>query len=211
MCCFSLQGDIIYHQTMTPFWLEAHASYIDSSRTTTNEQITFNAGSTKHAVILKVPMIPPGVLRHSTPLTIQITVANDVKIGGTEESDNRYGVSDGTNFMGFHIPDKASYVNRPPCYGVQGPSGSSLLHLSYVNRVSPRPSDKFFPGQVVITLKMDERWGSCYTVHDGGYTNAGVFSSRLVPSKGLTLEVYKDEAVERVGIKYIKVAIVEDA
>ena len=196
---------------MTPFWLEAHASYIDSSRTTTNEQITFNAGSTKHALLLKVPMIPPGVFRHSTPLTIQITVANDVGIGRKEESDNRYGISDGTNFMGFHIPDKASYVNRPPCYGVEGPSSSSLLHLSYINRASPRPSDKFYPGQFVITLKMDERWGSCYTVHDGGYTNSGVFSSRLVPSKGLTLEVYKDEAVERVGIKYIKVAIMEDA
>ncbi|KAL9962368.1 hypothetical protein ACROYT_G031462 [Oculina patagonica] len=204
-------GDIIYHQTMTPFWLEAHASYIDSSHTTTNEQITFNAGTIKHAALLKVPMIPPGSLRHNTPLTVQITVANDVSIGTSHESDNRYGVSDGTSFIGFHIPDKASYVNRPPCYGVEGPSGSSLLRLKYINRASRRASDSFYPGQFVITLKIDERWGSCYTLHDGGYTNSGVFSNRLELSKGLTLEVYKDEANERVGIKYIKVSIIEDA
>lgn len=204
------QGDIIYHQTMTPFWLEAHASYLDSSHTTSNEQITFNAGSVNHAALIKVPMIPPGVLRPSTPLTVLITVANDVSIGRSEESDNRYGVSDGTNFIGFHIPDKASYINRPPCYGVEGPSGSSLLQLKYINRASPKASDSFYPGQFVITLKMDERWGSCYTVHDGGYTNSAVFSSRLVLSKGLTLEVYKDAPIERVGIKFLKVTIVED-
>ena len=195
---------------MTPFWLQAHASYIDSSRTTTNEQITFNAGSINHAALLKVPMIPSGVLRHSTPLTVKIVVANDVSIGRTEESDNRYGVSDGSSFIGFHVPDKASYVNRPPCYGVEGPSGASLIGLTYINRLSPRANDSFYPGQFTITLRMDDRWGSCYTTHDGGYTNTAVFNNRLVISKGLTLEVYKDEAVERVGIKYIKVTIIQD-
>ena len=206
-----MQGDVVYHQTMTPFWLEAHASYMDSRRTTTNEQVTFNAGSIKHALLLKVPMILPGVVRSNSPLTVEITVANDVNIGGTEESDNRYGVSDGTNFIGFHIPDKVSYHNRPPCYGVEGPSGSSLLGLSYINRASAKAKDTFFPGQFAITLKLDERWGSCYTAHDAGYTNVAKFNRRLVISNGVTLEVYKDEAVERVGIKYIKVTIIQDA
>lgn len=80
---------------MTPSWLEAHASYIGSSRSLTAAQLTFNAGSKKNPALLKVPMIPAGVLKDSTPLTVEITVANDVNIGQTKDSDIRYGVSDG--------------------------------------------------------------------------------------------------------------------
>ena len=84
---------------MTPSWLEAHASYIDSSRTITADQLTFNAGSVTHAALLKVPMIPAGVIRDSTPLTVDITVAPDVSIGQGTDSDIRYGVSDDTRFI----------------------------------------------------------------------------------------------------------------
>jgi len=55
------QGKLIYHQTMTPYWLEAHASFIDSARTITTDQLTFNAGSIVNAALLKVPIIPAGV------------------------------------------------------------------------------------------------------------------------------------------------------
>lgn len=66
---------------MTPSWLETHASYIDSSRASTADQITFNTGSIRDMVLLKVPLIPAGILGLSTPLTVEITVANDVSIG----------------------------------------------------------------------------------------------------------------------------------
>ena len=74
---------------MTPSWLEAHASYIDSSRSLTAAQLTFNAGSKKNPALLKVPMIPAGVLKDSTPLTVEITVANDVNIGQTKDNGHR--------------------------------------------------------------------------------------------------------------------------
>ena len=96
-----MQEKLIYHQTMTPSWLEAHASYIDSSRTITADQLTFNAGSVNDAALLKVPMIPTGVIRDSSPLTVDITVAHDVSIGRVHDSDIRYGVSDGTRLIGF--------------------------------------------------------------------------------------------------------------
>ena len=96
---------------MTPSWLEAHASYIDSSRTFTANQLAFNAGSVNHAALLKVPMIPAGGIRDSTPLTVDITVAHDVNIGRGSDSDIRYGVSDGTRFIGFETPDKENYVS----------------------------------------------------------------------------------------------------
>ena len=65
--------------------------------------------------------------------------------------------------------------------------------------------------QFVFTLKLDVRWGSCYTVHDGGFVRTAGYNNRLMLSKGLNLEIYKSDKGERVGIRYIKVAIKQDA
>lgn len=131
---------------MTPSWLETHASYIDSSRASTADQITFNTGSIRDIALLKVPLIPAGILGLSTPLTVEITVANDVSIGKTVDSDVRYGVSDGGKFVGFQVPDKANYPSITPCYGVEGTSGATLTGIRLISYSSPRPSDSFYPG-----------------------------------------------------------------
>ena len=195
---------------MTPLWLEAHASYIDGSRATTADQLTFNAGSVENVALLKVPTIPAGVLRDSSPVTVDITVAHDVSIGQGTDSDIRYGVSDGTRFIGFVTCDKGNYGSNSPCYGLEGLSGSSLTSTRHES-VTPKPSDSFYPGQFVFTLKLDERWGSCYTAHDGGFVRTAGYNNRLMLRKGLTLEVYKADKGERVGIRYVKVAIKQDA
>ena len=202
---------MIYHQTMTPTWLEAHASYIDSSRTATSQQLTFNEGSSQvNAALLKVPMIPAGVLNVATPLTVEITVAHDVSIGGQPiDSDIRYGVSDGTKFIGFETCDKGNYGSNAPCYGIEGLSGKAFSSIRY-EPVLPKPSDSFYPGQFVFTLKLDERWGSCYTAHDGGFIRTAGYNNRLMLNNGLTLEVYKHDKGERVGVRLIKVAIIQD-
>ena len=189
---------------MTPPWLEAHASYIDSSRSITADQLTFNAGSVENAALLKVPMIPPGDIKDSCPLTVDITVAHDISIPHGTDSDIKYGVSDGTRFIGFETCDKGNYGSNSPCYGSEGLSGSSLTSIQY-QPVTPKPSDSFYPGQFLFTLKLDERWGSCYTAHDGGFVRTAGYKNRLMLSKGLTLEVYKSNKGERVGIRYIKV------
>ena len=195
---------------MTPSWLEAHASYIDSTRTITADQLTFKAGSVTYAALLKVPVIPAGVIRDSTPLTVDMTVAHDVSIGQSADSDIKYGVSDGTRFIGFATFDKGNFGSVSPCYGMEGKSGSTLSSTRY-GSVTPKPSDSYYPGQFVFTLKLDERWGSCYTAHDGGFVRTAGYNNRLAFSKGLTLEVYKSDAVEKVGIRYIKVSIKQDA
>ena len=195
---------------MTPSWLEAHASYIDSSRTITADQLTFNAGSLNNAALLKVPMIPAGVIRDLTPLTVDITVAHDVSIGKGTDSDIKYGVSDGIRFIGFGTSDKLNYGSVSPCFGLEGKSGTTLSSIGYESH-TPKPSDSFYPGQFVFTLKLDERWGSCYTAHDGGFVRTAGYNNRLTFSKGLALEVYKGDAGERVGIRYIKVVVKKDA
>ena len=205
-----MKSKVVYHQTMTPNWLEAHASYIDSSRTATAQQLTFNAGAVANAALLKVPIIPAGALKVGCPLTVEITVAHDISIGGKPiDSDIRYGVSDGTKFIGFETCDKDNYVNNAPCYGIEGDSGASLSSRRH-EAVHPKPSESFYPGQFVFTLKMDERWGSCYTAHDGGFVKTAGYNNRLMLSKGLILEVYKSNKDESVGIRFIKVAIVQD-
>ena len=111
---------------MTPTWLKTHASYIDSSHTLTDQQLTFNAGEVSLAALLKVPMIPAGVLKVGSPLAVDITVAHDTDIGNEADSDIRYGVSDGTKFIGFQTIDKLNYWNTAPCYGTEGLSGVTL-------------------------------------------------------------------------------------
>ncbi|XP_067047383.1 uncharacterized protein [Acropora muricata] len=195
---------------MTPSWLNSHASYINSERSTSASQITFNAGLTSNAALLKVQLIPAGALMDGTPLTVEITVANDISIGKRVDSDIRYGVSDGSKFIGFESRNKGNYPTDSPCYGVEGVSGASLSSIRR-DAVTPKPTDSDYPGQFVYTLKLDEHWGSCYTVHDGGFVKTASYNNRLVLSKGLTLEVYKSDKWERVGIRFIRVVINKDS
>ena len=195
---------------MTPMWLEAHASYINSNHFTTAEQITFNAGSIRDAALLKVIIVTAGVLADGTPLTIKITVTNDVSIGQTSDSDIKYGVSDGANFIGFETPDEGNYRTHYPCFGMEGMSGETLTKKKGLDfrlpTPNPTPSTRY-PNQFVFTLKLDRPWGSCSTAHGEGFIKTADYSKRLVLSKGLTLEVYKGTKVERVGIKFIEVTI----
>ena len=140
---------------MTPLWLEAHASYIVEERTVSAAQITFSSGSLAQAALLKVPLIA-GVLTDASPLTVEITVAHGISIGQDADRDIRYGVSDGTRFIGFETTDKGNYASHSPCYGVEGVSGVSLTSLTR-DSVTPKPRDSFYPGQFIFTLKLDER------------------------------------------------------
>ena len=201
---------MLYHQSMTPSWLQAHAFFINSDRSSTAEQLTFNEGSVDHAALLKVPMIPANILLNSTMLTVRIVVSNNASIGKNEDSDTRYGVSDGISFLGFSFwtVDKDNYHSFAPCYGAETSPGVDRL----IGKYSPIKNDSFYPGQFVFTLKLDgnESWGSCYTAHDEGFLHTFVYKSRLNPSMGLTLEVYKENKEERVGIKFIEVTVVDD-
>ena len=194
---------------MTPYWLEAHTLYINPNRSSTTEQLTFPAGSLRHAALLKVPIIPADVLEDSSPVTLKIVVSMDEDIGENEDSDPIYGVSDGFNFLGFETLDKLSYdlYDYSPCIGSEGTSGNSLTGITWTSTQHPGPIDTFYPDQFVMTLKLTERWGSCYTAHDGGIVKIAHYNKRPLPSKGLTLEVYKGHANEKVGIKFIEVTV----
>ena len=195
---------------MTPSWLEVHASYIDRLRSSTTGQLTFNAGSSDNAALLKVPIILAGILEDSSLVTLKIVVSLDEDIGEKEDSDPKFGVSDGVSFVGFLTADKSNSARGyAPCFGIEGTSGKSLAEERSIGQFSPRPDESFYTDQFVITLKLNEHcWGSCYTAHDGGFVKTAVYNKRPLLSKGLTLEVYKDNMIERVGIKFIEVTVI---
>ena len=193
---------------MTPLWLETHASYIDNSSVITADQITFKAGSTFQALLLRIPLVEAGLLEDGTPLSVEITVANDVSIGQSSDSDPRYGVSDGTNFIGFKTVDQGNYGGSHfyyPCHGLQATSGKVLTGKKVFDQRSPTQVAKFYPDQFVFIFKLDKSWGSCYTAH--GFIKTVNYTKRLLLSKGVFLEVYKMHKKEKVGIKYMEVTV----
>ena len=193
---------------MTPLWLETHASYIDNSSVITADQITFKAGSIREALLLRIPLVEAGLLEDGTPLSVEITVANDVSIGQSSDSDPRYGVSDGTNFIGFKTVDQGNYGGSHfyyPCHGLQATSGQALTDKKVFDQRSPTQVAKFYPDQFVFIFKLDKSWGSCYTAH--GFIKTVNYTKRLLLSKGVFLEVYKMHKKEKVGIKYMEVTV----
>lgn len=192
---------------MTPLWLETHASFIDDYHNISADQITFNAGLKENAVLLKVLLVAADVLLDANPLTVKITVANDVSIGQAVDSDIRYGVSDGINFIGFEAPDKGNYGTNYPCYGMEATSGETLMNRTSFNKTTSDPVASFYPDRFVFTLKVDKPWGSCSTTHGEGFLKTAEYTKRLMLSHGLTLEIYKSSQAERVGIKFIEVTI----
>ena len=191
---------------MTPSWLETHASYINSARSSTNEQLTFKPGHLSEAALLKVLIIPAGILTDSSLITLKIVLSLDEDIGRKEDSDPSFGVSDGESFVGFEMVDESNYGDFSPCFGVEGTSGNSLTERKYISMHSS--SQDIYTGQFVITLNLNERWGLCSLGQNGGFENKVEYNKRLRLSNGLTLEVYKDNKDERVGIKFIEVTII---
>ncbi|XP_068702865.1 uncharacterized protein [Montipora foliosa] len=215
--CDSYTGKVIYYQTMTPTSIRAHASFISSTQTdpTSSDQITFQPDSStvNNEAILKIPLIPPGEFENSAPVTIEMTVANDVDIAQAGDSDLNYGLSDGDNFVGIFLLDRNNYNSLAPCFGVEGTPGYVLESKITRDRSSPLlPTSQrtFYPGRFELTFKVNERTAYCYTAHAGGYLKDIRYIRPLDISKGLTLEVYRDGRNEKYGIRLIKVAIIHE-
>ena len=118
--------------------------------------------------------------------------------------------SDGSNFIGFTTYDNTNFNMFSPCVGMEATSGLSQSAIKTFSATNPIPNDKFYPEQFNFTLKLDKPCRSfCLTAHDGGFNKTVKYSKRRMVSQGLTLEVYKSEKGERVGIKYIKISIMK--
>ena len=181
---------------MTPKYIREHASSISNEENSANSrQITFAPANPRFDNLLRIPLIPAGVLTSSAPITIQMTAANDVSLATGKDSDIKYGLSDGDNYIGFMLPDTTNYNDHAPCYGVEGNPGVRLGSQRTIEKSTPTvpASERFFPGRFEFSFKLNEQRGFCYTAHVGGYVKETTYRRQLDISKGLSLEVYSDD------------------
>ena len=71
----------------------------------------------------------------------------------------------------------------------------------------PVVSSRQYSGEIQITIKPTERWGSCHTEHDDGYVNIQNYQPLIDLTKPLYFEVYRQHIPEKYRIKYIVVDV----
>ena len=105
--------------------------------------------------VLQIPLVAPNILTSTDSVTVTVTVAVDVS----------YGISDGKYFIGVHAGDRDNY----PCDILEGDSSTTIFDYSNYIR-GPTVTSWHYSSEIKIQLKPAEKWGSCHTEHDGGYT-----------------------------------------
>ena len=185
------------------------ASFIYHQHTVTATKLTFLRAPVHFARLIQVPLIPPETLNADANLVIKMVIGTDIDIG-QGESDPSYVISDGQFFVGVQIRDKNNYKTSTPCLLMEASSGNTFGSDLRYGSPLPKPAESYYPGRVETKLSLSDRWGTCFTSHDGGFSSEMIFQSKLNPQKGLFLEIYADDSSEKVGIKYIEVSIVRD-
>jgi len=201
-----VQAVLPYKQLMTPHWIHKHSTiigphalyphYFEILPTTGPEDI--------HA--LQLQLVPPSILATTDSVTVTMTIAVDTTLADSAEHDVSFGIGDGTRFVGFHVVGKNNYHTLSPCYLAEGDNIDGILKNP---RVVPAPlvASRRYSSEIKLQFRPAERWGSCHTEHDEGYTNIASFQRLLDVTKGMYLEVYRGSAHEKYRIKYIKVEV----
>jgi len=189
---------------MTPKWIQnystitgphvLHPHYFEISRTT----------GVNWQQALQVQLVPPGILATTDSVTITITVAMDTVLADSTDHDPLFGISDDSYFVGLQQTDQTNYHAFSPCRHLEGDKDGILLK-NVIDSNGPLVASRAFTSEAKIQIRPIERWGSCHTENDGGYTNIVNYQHQLDLSKGLYLEVYRNEAHEIYRIKYMSV------
>ena len=186
------------------------ASFIYHQHTVTATKLTFLRAPVNYARLMQVPLIPAEKLDPDANLVIKMIIGTDIDIG-QGESDPSYVISDGQFFVGVQILDKNNYKTLSPCNLLEGSSGNRKGNDLRSGSSLPKPTESYYPGRVETKLSLSDRWGTCFTSHDGGFSSEMIFQHKLNSQKGLFLEIYADDISEKVGVKYIEVTIVRES
>ena len=203
------QAPVLYYQLFTPMKLVTSASFIHHHHSFTATQLTFLSAPSNYYRLMKVPLIPSGIIQPGDlDLVVKMVVGTDKAIG-QGESDPSFVISDGKHFAGLHIRDKNNFMSGSPCLIVEGTSGETIGNRRQGAEL-PKPSLSSYPGRFEVRLSLSDRWGSCFVPLDGGFSREMTYQNKLEPHKGLFLEIYGDDAQEKAGIKYIEVSILQE-
>ena len=167
--------------------MKFYASFIHSSVSIDDLTIQFRTGNV-YEELLRVPIAAPGELLPQA--MIRITVGMNPPEG---DSDPTVGISDGVNMNQFYlVEDGTSTSNVNPCGIVSGTkNGRSAPHGDPV------------AGTYVILFDPIHNFGSCST--NTGFATAGKFSNHVDPSKGLSLVLNRNDAIEQYTFHYFLV------
>jgi len=64
-----------------------------------------------------------------------------------------------------------------------------------------------YSSKIKLQFRPTERWGSCHTEHDEGYTSIANYQHTLDLTTGLFFEFYRVEAHEKYCIRYVLVEV----
>ena len=201
-----------YHQLMTPYWLHKHSiitgkhflypHYLEIAPTTVLGQPNFQ-------LALKVNLIAPYVLQDTDDVTVTVTIAMDTKLANGRDHDPSFGISDGYSFAGFTAYDKSNYRKHSPCTQIEGETITGLLkNFKYTK--GQLVTSKSYSSEIKLQFRPSEKWGSCHTEHNEGYVNIASYHHQLDITKGLYLQMYHEDDVEKYRIKYIVVDVYVD-
>ena len=201
-----------YHQLMAPRWLHKHAiitgnytvypHYLELAPTTVLGQPEFQ-------LALQVKLVTPDIVRSTDDVTVAVTIAMDTSLANSEDHDPSFGISDGKHFVGFATYDKDNYKDLPPCQHIEGETITGLLQNKRFME-GPLVTSQRYPGEIKLQFRPTEKWGLCHTEQTEGYVNIASYQHQLDITKGLYLQMYHEDDVEKYRIKYIEVDVYVD-
>ena len=194
---------------MSPKWLTKHATIYGSYAYKYN-YLDILAGAATYGHILRVPLVPPGVLPdHGECVSVTITIAMDPIWANIRDHDPIIGVSDGEKFIGFQAINPKTTT---PCFKLEGDDVNNIL----VNRAADSSSKTLsssslsFSSELKIQIKPCENWGTCHTEDYNGFVFIANYHRDLDLTKGIFLDMYRHSASETYHIEYITVDVDKD-
>ena len=204
-----------YHQLMTPMWLHENADFI-GSHALKPQYLEILPTTIYYQQALQVQLVAPDILMTTDCVSVMMTIAMDTTWADKRDHDPIFGISDGTSFIGFDVPDRTNYHSVPPCFQSEADSINGTLQNKNGITNAPLVSSRLYSSEVKLQIRPTERWASCHTEHDEGTTNIANYNRKLDLTNGLYLEMYHSEKyddadkAETYRIKYIVVDVTVD-
>lgn len=210
----SLKGRVIAQRTLFPNDLVDQASFVNPNFQLKPEQLTFDVRTRSRDLLLEIPLIKKGSFEANAPLTVKLTVANNVSLATGIDNDMFYAISDTRHVIGFFITDTTNFRNQAPCSGAEGivgglPSQPVVNNQNRIDRNTPIRANSPYPGRYEMTIKLNDNRGSCYTPQEAGTVKVTSYSNsrRLSLDQDISLAVFKDDDNEIYGIHSVEVQV----
>ena len=191
---------------MTPDWLYKHST-VTKPFTAYPKYLEILAGKNSFERLIQAELIAPNILRATDSVVVTLTIAMDTVLADSSDHDPIFGISDGTSFVGFQAVDKGNYADHAPCYNIEGDITGTTLSNRVRDITGAKVNSRRYSSEITVQIKPNDQWGSCHTEHDEGLVNIVNYQRKLDITKGLYLQMYRDDVREKYHIEYIVVNI----